>query len=126
YQWRSSTKSGARRPASAGSFVRGTARRAADEERGGAWRKGGGCRCEAVERVCRPLNNGPRAPSREVLEVALGAGVALDAEDVGRERVRVELDVVARAVPDVVLAAEEVVDPERSVLGDPPLVERER
>ena len=69
------------------------------------------------ERVEREGRRGEARPgSGADFEVALGAGAALDAEDVRGERVGVELDVVAGAVPRVAFAAEDVVDLERPVL----------
>ena len=68
-----------------------------------------------VDGRARRRGAGARGASQEVVEVVLGAHLAPHAEDVRRHHGRVELDVVARAVPDVARAAEQVVHLERRV-----------
>src|SRR5262245_14603240 len=64
-------------------------------------------------------------PLEEILEVALGADARLDLEDARRQSGRVQLDEVARAVPEVALIREQVVDLERLPVLQPELGQRQ-
>src|SRR5437867_2166511 len=55
------------------------------------------------------LNGARRSKSQVVFKISLGAHAAADAEDVGRHDVRVQLDVVARPLPEVAGVAEQLV-----------------
>src|SRR5262245_13788141 len=71
---------------------------------------------------CRPPWSA--AASCKVIEVALGLDAASHTENVCRHRVRVEGDVVARAMPEIVRIAEEIVHLIRCVGIEPELRQR--
>src|SRR5581483_8030036 len=60
----------------------------------------------APSRRARPFS---LITSRKVLEVLLPAGPPPEPQDVGRQRVRAQLDVVPRAIPQVAARAQQVV-----------------
>src|SRR5437762_13232806 len=65
-----------------------------------------GCRRAGTFRSCACAG---RRRSQEVLEVVLASDPAAEAEDLPRHRARVQLDEVARAVPEVARPGDELV-----------------
>src|SRR6202011_2499320 len=75
--------------------------------------------------MSRAFDAGPKTGSQEVLEVVLAADPSAEPKDLRGRRERVELDVVARAVPDVARPAQELVRLVAALAVDAERVERE-